>query len=475
MSQYDSLNLKVTDLRKGFLLDYDMNTWEVKEEYEYDWANEFYTKEYKIVNGSEERFLSVEVDDETKLALWQKVGIHSIDTRIPGHIMKHEEPMRQIALHGDIYYRHEESLGYWRNTANSNWSKMISWDYSTQDGSKLMTIERWGEEEFEATLGKPVKEFEISNILPRENTPKRAPRDYQENKKKSKLFLFLSIAGLALLFFGVSKCSDSMSKEEPKFSKAYLDEEVQRLMTYHSFSIMLYDMDELRSGWDTEYLHKYLIVSQEKSDSEPEQRYSDWVPVEKDYFTKNEGNLGMELASKKEGGTVNRGVSPPGWGSYVGNEKYGKWERNSSGETFWSFYGKYAFMRSMFGMTTRPIYRNYYDTYYSGYYGSSRAYYGPSVSGSNYYGTNSSYTQKSRPDFFERRQRSRGQSTSSSSSRSSSGTGSSTRSSSNSSSRSSTRSSSSSSSSSRSSRTSRSSNRYSGSSSSRSRSGGFGK
>lgn len=437
MSQYDSLNLKVTDLRKGFLFDYDLNTWEVKEEFEYDWANEFYTKEYKVVNGREERFLSVAVDDETTLALWEKVGVHSIDTRIPGHIRQNDEPMLQISMDGDVYYRKEESMGYWRNTATSNWQKLISWDYETKDGSKLISIERWGEEEFEASKGKRVKEYEISNVLPRENTPQRAPRDYEENKKKSKLFLTLSIVGIALLFFGVSKCSDSMSQPEGSYTKSFLDDEVQKMMTYSSFSILLYDMDEKTSGWSREYLHKYLIVSQEDSSSTPNERYSDWVPVEKDFFAKNQDNLGMELVSKKEGETVHKGVSPPGWGSYVGNEKYGRWETNSSGQSFWSFYGRYAFMRSMFGMTTRPIYRSYYSSYYSGYYGTGRAYYGPSVGGSSYYGTNSTYTQKSRPDFFERRKRS-------------------------------------SSSSSRSSRTTRSSNRWSGSSS-RSRGGGFGK
>jgi len=414
MSQYDSLNLRVTDLRKGFMLDYDLNTWEVTQEYEYDWGNEFYTREYKIVNGREERYLSVEVDDEIDLALWQKINLAAIDRNLASYIMSNDEPPRELSLGGVSYHRTEESLGYWRNTSSSNWQKFINWDYENADGDKYISLERWGEEEFEASTGIKVKEYEISNILPREGSPNRAPRDYVERKKKSQGFFFAIMIGVAFIFFGATRCNNSSSGG---YEKNPVDLLIQDMMDHNSFSVILYDMDLQSAGWSNQYMHKYLVLKTLDSSSSPEQFYTDWQPVNQSFFNQHKDHLGMELASKKEGEAVNKETAPPGWGSYVGNERYGEWKTNSNGETFWSFYGKYMFMSSMFHLATRPIYRSYYNDYYGGYYGRGRTYFGPTVGGSSYYGTNSSYTQKTRPDFFTRRKQKNGFTSTSSSRR----------------------------------------------------------
>lgn len=431
MSEYDSLNIRVTDLALGYIFEYDLQTWEVVEEFEYDWGNSEYTKEFKISSGRDERFLSVDVDDSVEIAVWQKIETTAIDLGLNDYIIKNDEPPRSVSVAGVTYNRTEESLGYWRNTRSSNWSKFINWDYVAQDQTKVLSIERWGEEEFEAATGTKVKEYEISNILPREGQPKRAPRDYEEKKKKSSNFFWILIIGLAFVIFGATRCSSGGSSE---FKKNPIDEITQAHLNDDAFSVILYDMDVTSSGWSKDYMHKYTIISTKDSISDPEQSQTDWLEVDKKYFEENENNLGMELVSKSDG-KLNKTVAPAGYGAYVGNEKYGQWQTNSSGQSFWSFYGKYMFFSSVLNMATRPIYRSYYTDYRSNYYGRS-AYYGPTVGGSSYYGTNSSYTQKARPDFYQRK----AQRTSSSSSRNS-----------------------------------RSGSRYSSGSSYRSRGGGFGK
>jgi hypothetical protein len=45
---------------------------------------------------------------------------------------------------------------------------MIYWDYADASGEKLLAIEQWGEDEFEAAVGRSVQEYEFTNILPRE-------------------------------------------------------------------------------------------------------------------------------------------------------------------------------------------------------------------------------------------------------------------------------------------------------------------
>jgi hypothetical protein len=141
------------------------------------------------------------------------------------------------------------------------------------------------------------------------------------------------------------------------------------------------------------YKHQYniLIPDGEQVNSKTTQ----WFVVSDVFFDANKNNMGMEIASKKNG-VVKKTVSPAGYSNYVGNEKYGRW-RESNGTSFWEFYGKYAFLSSMFNMAMYPVRYSYYDSY-RGYYNRGQAYYGPTNNGRTMYGTNSQYnsSQKSK-------------------------------------------------------------------------------
>ncbi|MBI3142978.1 MAG: DUF4178 domain-containing protein [Bacteroidetes bacterium] len=432
MSQYDSTNIRITDLANGFVFDYELETWEVTEEFEYDWGGGETSKEFRISNGQKETFLSLDQDDHLALALWEKVGLQSIEPNVAAHILKFDEPPAQVRFKGVGYRRLEGSMGYWRTKRNNNWHKFISWDYVDDSGNLLLNIERWGEEEFEASSGKRVHEYEISNILPREGKAQPANQAYRQAKKKSTGYFWLTLFGLAFIVMAATRCGSpaqvNLQQTPPIQSIA------EQYGTHENFSIILHDMDEQPTGWSTQYRHKYMVVATKSAESEPEISYSDWVEVDRDYYREHQDNLGMELMAKNQEG-VQTVAAPPGYSSYVGDERYGEWQTSSSGETFWSFYGKYMMFSTVFDLVTRPIYRGYYDNYRGAYYGRN-PYYGTDGRGGSIYGTNSTYTQAQKPDFFERRQqRSR----------------------------------------SFDSRSSRGSSRYSGGSSFRSRSGGFGK
>ena len=57
-------------------------------------------------------------------------------------------------------------------------------------------------------------------------------------------------------------------------------------------------------------------------------------------------------------------------------------------------------MSHMFGMMHRPVYRSANNSYRTGGYYGRRGYYGPKGKSGNMYGTNSSQTKKSNPNFF---------------------------------------------------------------------------
>lgn len=135
-----------------------------------------------------------------------------------------------------------------------------------------------------------------------------------------------------------------------------------------------------------EYFHKYHVVEN------GEVSETDWVPVDEAFFFANLDNLGMDVEAKPYGVFEENKLThatPPGM-AYVGNERYGRWERQGGGMV-WTWIAPYLFYRSLFGSPWQYS-RNEWSTWRSGYYGS-RPYYG---SGSTpMYGTRSSRTQTS--------------------------------------------------------------------------------
>ncbi|PCH73015.1 MAG: hypothetical protein COB98_11230 [Flavobacteriaceae bacterium] len=139
---------------------------------------------------------------------------------------------------------------------------------------------------------------------------------------------------------------------------------------------------------ESKYFHKYQIIT-ENGDS-IQSKESPWTQVNDTFFDANVNNMGMELVSKKNG-KLSKIAAPPGYTNYVGNKQYGQWQQRD-GNSFWEFYGKYAFMSSMFRMAMFPVRYSYWNDYNRNYYGRGRSYYGPVSNKRNMYGTNSNYT-----------------------------------------------------------------------------------
>lgn len=169
-SHYDSTNIRVQDLDVGFVFEYDLSTWIVEAIFEYDWGDNYFTREFKVSNGNETCFLGLEEDDGVQLSLMKKKKIRAIASDLPETLMNNQKPPKKISFDGVDYYLEKESAGYFHDiTKGDNWEEFRSWDFEDEEGKHLLCIEQWDEKEFEASIGISVKEFEISNILPAED------------------------------------------------------------------------------------------------------------------------------------------------------------------------------------------------------------------------------------------------------------------------------------------------------------------
>lgn len=171
---YDPNHIRITDIRVGFFLEYDARTWEVAEEYEYDWGDNEFSYSYLLRSSDSEIYLSLEDEGELEIAVTNKIRLVKLGEDLDDYIAENERPPKTITYEGVKYYRDNESPGYYRNTATTereNSVEMITWDYYDDDEEKALFIEQFGEREFEAYIGEYADEYEFSNIIPSSEPP----------------------------------------------------------------------------------------------------------------------------------------------------------------------------------------------------------------------------------------------------------------------------------------------------------------
>ncbi|MFY0601778.1 MAG: DUF4178 domain-containing protein [Cyclobacteriaceae bacterium] len=165
--EYDITNLSVKDLNVGFIFDYDMKSWVVKEVYEYDWGDHNFSKEYKVDSGDEVGFLGVEDDGDIVLTMAKSLKIRKIEENVFEAITEKKAPDK-IHLDGKVYYLHSDSAGYFRDCAKKEkeWEELIAYEYLDEDEENFISLTQWDDRTVEASSGIVLEQYKVSNIIP---------------------------------------------------------------------------------------------------------------------------------------------------------------------------------------------------------------------------------------------------------------------------------------------------------------------
>jgi hypothetical protein len=206
---------------------------------------------------------------------------------------------------------------------------------------------------------------------------------------------------IVFLAAGLVACSTTSKRDNPlnEFQRSYAP--------YDEYTVVLDDM-RVEGNFFKEYQHRYKVLHSQLKAGTTDQEFVeaniDWRPVPQRFFQQLERYLGMVILSKGADGKVDKASYYPPAYHYVGNSRYGSWQRNSSGTSFWAFYGGYRLLGDVFGSSRRPVYQNDYNSYRT-HRSSNRPYFGPTnATGGPTYGTRGSYTKQSRPSFYKRQQ-----------------------------------------------------------------------
>ena len=168
--KYDVTNLSVLDFDQGFVFDYNLKSWVIKEVYQYDWGKNNFTSEYKIDAGNEVGFLSVADEGELYISFSKPIKIQQLGEGLREQIRKNERAPERLVYEGVTYYLDEDSAGYFndKTKGTNDWEELVSFDYLDEEEKLCLNITQWDDHNFEASAGVMVKPYEISNITPDE-------------------------------------------------------------------------------------------------------------------------------------------------------------------------------------------------------------------------------------------------------------------------------------------------------------------
>ncbi len=159
-------DLTLSNLKVGYLVDFDLKTWEVKSYGTYDFEGDR-AEEWELDCGDDRCFLERAEDDDVEWTITRKITLSDVTEGVRAHIRSHDDPPQELTLDGQRFSAEGSGAGYYRKDGKGSGDQMIFWDYTDSSGEKILSIEQWGEDQFEASVGKYVEEYEFTNILPR--------------------------------------------------------------------------------------------------------------------------------------------------------------------------------------------------------------------------------------------------------------------------------------------------------------------
>lgn len=153
----------VHDLQRGYLLDYDLESWEVLAAYTYRYKG-YSSKEYKIRSSSETRFLNVSDSNSLLLGMSKEANINNVDSNLRSSVAT-GQPLTRLTWNGDVYNLKESAKGQFADDATQDWAGFSSWEYVNAASTKFVYVSKWEDNSIECYVGEYLKEYEISNIL----------------------------------------------------------------------------------------------------------------------------------------------------------------------------------------------------------------------------------------------------------------------------------------------------------------------
>lgn len=153
-------------MQAGWLVDFDGRTWEVVSRHYHDFGDGYRAEEWELRCDGDLRYLNREEEDGVYWTWTRKVPIGAIDEHLRSHIQSHGDPPETVEFEGIRYFLRSYGGAKFFKNGMGPAKPFLFWDYEDESGDFILTIEQWGDIEFEAFVGRYVEEYQFINILP---------------------------------------------------------------------------------------------------------------------------------------------------------------------------------------------------------------------------------------------------------------------------------------------------------------------
>ena len=156
-------DLVLEKLRVGYMLDYDLRTWQVTGYSRYRFAGREDCEEWELTAGREQRYLELA---DGAWSLSASIAIGDIAGDIRQHILDHDDPPERIIFEGTVYRLDASYAGHMLPGGDGAGRQVIRWEFVDEDETRFVGIEQWSETEFTAAAGSAVEDYQFTHILP---------------------------------------------------------------------------------------------------------------------------------------------------------------------------------------------------------------------------------------------------------------------------------------------------------------------
>lgn len=158
-------DLTLSNLKPGYMVDYDLKTWKVTAQHYYDYEGDR-VDEWELSCADEVAYLEREEDDEVSWTLTRKVALSDIEGNLRSHLRENDDPPEEITCKGIVYFGESSDVGRFYQDGEGEGRELIVWDYVDDSEKKTLSIEQWGDDDYAASVGEVVEEYQFSSILP---------------------------------------------------------------------------------------------------------------------------------------------------------------------------------------------------------------------------------------------------------------------------------------------------------------------
>ena len=152
-------------MQVGFLVDYDLKTWQVTGYGTYDYDG-YETEEWELTADRQVHFLERGEEDGKQIwTLTRAIDLGEIEGDIAAAIIAADDPPEEVRFEGRTYEGTESSAGLYRKGGDGAEREFVTWSFAAEDGL-LLFINQRGDRDFSAYAGSAVEEYQFTDILP---------------------------------------------------------------------------------------------------------------------------------------------------------------------------------------------------------------------------------------------------------------------------------------------------------------------